>query len=107
MTADVVVRGAVIDDQTRCVHYRGGLDVIAIRFACCGEWYPCLHCHEADAGHPISAWPAGAGAEHAVLCGVCRTTLSIDEYVVAGCCPRCAAGFNPGCALHHAVYFSV
>ncbi len=100
----VLVEGETVDDQTRCVHYRGPQDVVAIRFFCCGRWFPCLHCHEA-AGHPIRPWPAGSAQEHAVLCGVCRSTLSLAEYTAAERCPHCAAEFNPGCALHHPVYF--
>ncbi len=107
MSSDIVVRGALVDDQTRCRHYHGPLDVIAIRFACCDEWYPCLHCHDADAGHAISPWPASARDAAAVLCGVCRSTLSISRYLGAERCPSCDAGFNPGCALHHGVYFTV
>ena len=38
----VTVLGATVDDQTRCVHYAGPLDIVAIRFHCCGEFYPCL-----------------------------------------------------------------
>ncbi len=107
MSAAPEVRGRLVDEETRCAHYAGPLDVVAIRFACCGDWYPCLHCHEADAGHPIQPWPADAADRHAVLCGVCRTTLSITEYRSAVGCPACAAPFNPGCVLHHAVYFTV
>jgi uncharacterized CHY-type Zn-finger protein len=29
----VVVLGKTVDDHTRCVHYRGPTDVIAIKFA--------------------------------------------------------------------------
>ena len=107
MSEQVIVRGDVIDDHTRCAHYGGPLDVVAIRFACCDEWYPCLHCHAAAVTHEIAAWPAEAGAEHAVLCGVCRSTLTVDDYLAATSCPACAAAFNPGCALHHPVYFTV
>lgn len=107
MDARILVRGAVVDEQTRCAHYAGPLDVIAIRFACCGDWYPCLHCHESEAGHPIRPWPAEAGSQLAVLCGACGTTLPIADYVAAAACPACEAAFNPGCALHHCIYFTV
>lgn len=107
MDSMIVVEGSVVDDQTRCMHYAGPLDVIAIRFACCGKWYPCLHCHDESSGHSIVRWSVEAGAEEAVICGVCRTTLSIDHYLAVDSCPTCGAGFNPGCALHHGVYFTV
>ncbi len=102
-----LIRGALVDDQTRCAHYAGPLDVVAIRFACCGDWYPCLHCHEESADHGIRAWSMAARDEQAILCGVCSGTLSITAYLEADSCPWCAADFNPGCALHHSVYFEL
>jgi uncharacterized CHY-type Zn-finger protein len=99
------VRGPVVDDQTRCIHYRSELDVVAIRFACCGEYYPCHACHAETAGHPAEQWPVAARGERAVLCGACRTELTIAEYLEVDDCPHCGAGFNPGCRLHTELYF--
>ncbi|MFC5297111.1 CHY zinc finger protein [Brachybacterium tyrofermentans] len=100
-----VVHGPTVDEQTRCIHYRTSLDVIAIRFACCGEYHPCHLCHEETADHSSRPWPAGSRGELAILCGVCWTEMRIDEYVAAEDCPWCGAAFNPGCALHHPMYF--
>ncbi|MFJ3491214.1 CHY zinc finger protein [Leifsonia aquatica] len=97
--------GPTVDDQTRCIHYRTELDVIAIRFACCGEYYPCHLCHAEAADHPAQAWPEGSGAERAVLCGVCGEELTIDAYLGVDGCPGCGAAFNPGCKLHRHLYF--
>jgi len=99
------VRGRIVDSQTRCEHYHGPLDVIAIRFACCGDWFPCHLCHEADTDHPAAQWPTDRRAEEAVVCGVCGHRMRIDVYLDASDCPSCAAGFNPGCRLHHDLYF--
>lgn len=99
------VLGPVVDDETRCVHYRTELDVIAIRFACCGEYYPCHLCHAESAGHPAEQWPVAERDRHAVLCGVCRGELSIAEYLSVDSCPACDAVFNPGCRLHTHYYF--
>jgi uncharacterized CHY-type Zn-finger protein len=33
-----VVHGPTVDAQTRCVHYRTDLDIIALRFAFCGTY---------------------------------------------------------------------
>lgn len=107
MAADPIVHGPVVDDQTRCVHWHSPLDVVAIEFACCRRFHPCHRCHEATADHPARPWPADARDEPAVLCGVCRARLTIAEYLVCDdACPRCGAGFNPGCRLHHDLYFS-
>lgn len=100
------VRGAVVDGQTRCVHYGGPLDVVAIRFRCCRDWYACVHCHDEAVSHRRTVWPAETADEHAVLCGACTATISIAEYRDASACPDCGAGFNPGCALHHPLYFA-
>lgn len=108
MAADPVrVLGATVDDQTRCVHYRGPLDVVAIRFHCCGEFYPCFRCHAEAAGHEPSVWPREEFDTPAVLCGVCGSTLTITAYLSADSCRSCDAPFNPGCALHHPLYFEV
>lgn len=105
---DPEVFGATVDEQTRCVHWRSELDIIAIQFACCRHFYPCVECHDADVDHECEAWPRSARHEPAVLCGVCRRRLSIDSYLAAGdTCPQCGAGFNPGCRLHHDRYFTL
>ncbi|MGN6125563.1 MAG: CHY zinc finger protein [Humibacter sp.] len=100
------VLGPTVDDQTRCIHYRTPLDVIAIRFACCDEYYPCHLCHSECADHVSRPWPADARDEHAVLCGVCWTELTIAEYLATDACPACHAEFNPRCALHYPLYFA-
>lgn len=101
----VAVRGATVDDQTRCVHYRLPEDVVAIKFHCCREFYPCFRCHADVADHAKSVWPREEFDAHALLCGVCRETMSITEYQHAPGCPSCGAAFNPGCLLHHGIYF--
>ncbi|WP_308116478.1 CHY zinc finger protein [Microbacterium sp. EST19A] len=99
------VRGAVVDEMTRCVHYRSPVDIVAIRFACCGEYYPCHLCHEEAAGHPARVWALGSRAEKAVLCGACGVELTITDYLGTIACPQCGAPFNERCALHAHLYF--
>lgn len=103
---EVAVRGLVVDRQTRCVHYRTARDIVAIRFYCCGEYYPCHLCHDACADHPAQVWPAGRRDEQAVLCGACGAELTIASYLGAEECPVCQAAFNPRCALHADLYFA-
>ncbi len=103
-----VVHGVAVDDQTRCAHYHGASDVIAMRFKCCGEWFPCIDCHREVAGHPVEVWPLSERAQEAVLCGVCGRRLTIAEYMgCASICPGCGAGFNPGCSNHWHYYFEM
>ena len=47
------VRGVNLDAQTRCAHFHGSTDIIAIKMKCCGEYYACKDCHIALAGHQI------------------------------------------------------
>lgn len=99
------VHGLLVDDQTRCEHYRGALDVIALKFACCRDWYPCHLCHAELADHEPRQWATDERATQAVLCGVCGSLLRIDAYLETSECPACSAVFNPGCRLHHELYF--
>ena len=101
----VKVYGSIVDDETRCAHYSGPTDVIAIKFRCCGDYYPCHLCHEESAGHPATQWLVTERDAHAVLCGVCDNELTIDRYLEVTGCPACGAQFNPGCALHKHYYF--
>ena len=103
----VPLRGIAVDPDTRCAHYDGDRDVIAIQFACCGVYYPCFKCHRATTAHAPTRWPAERKHEPAVLCGVCGTTLSALDYRSADhACPHCGAAFNPGCLAHWNRYFA-
>ena len=102
----VDVLGVDVDAVTRCGHYAGPTDVIALKFKCCNIWYPCIDCHQAIADHAPNVWGVSERDERAVLCGVCGHRLTITAYL--GCdstCPNCGAAFNPGCAAHHHLYF--
>ncbi len=102
------VRGVEVDAQTRCVHWHGPTDIIALRMKCCGQWFSCFDCHAALADHAPAVWPLGERDAGAVLCGACGQVLSIDAYLGWGSrCPGCAAAFNPGCANHYHLYFAL
>lgn len=102
---DTAVHGATVDDQTRCVHWHGPTDVIAIRFRCCDRFYPCRECHDDEADHAASLWPSDRDDEPVVLCGVCGGLLTTVEYRAVDACPSCGAAFNPGCRTHAHLYF--
>lgn len=99
------VFGAAVDQMTRCVHYRGATDIVAIRFACCGDYYPCHHCHEESAGHAAEQWAPDQHDRKAILCGACGHELTIAEYLSVTTCPTCSAQFNERCVLHRHHYF--
>jgi uncharacterized CHY-type Zn-finger protein len=105
--AGLSVRGVAVDEQTRCTHYDGPRDVVALRFPCCETYHPCFRCHAAVADHEPAVWPTSAFDRAAVLCGVCGTELRIEEYLGTTACPDCAAAFNPGCRNHYDRYFAV
>jgi len=98
--------GKPIDQQTRCVHWHSKLDVIAIKFKCCGNYYPCFSCHEETTDHKPKVWPKAEFDTKGILCGVCGTELTINEYMGSNnTCPNCQAAFNPGCSKHYHLYF--
>jgi len=102
------VRGVGLDSQTRCEHFHGPTDIIAIKMKCCGLYYACKDCHETLADHPIAVWPESEWTQPAVLCGACGATLTILQYIQSDSrCPACRAQFNSRCRYHHHYYFHV
>ena len=102
------VAGVDVAADTRCAHYHSDLDIIAIKFKCCGRWFPCFDCHAETAGHAPGVWPIYERNTQVVLCGGCGHQLSINEYFESdSTCPTCKAKFNPGCANHYHLYFEM
>lgn len=99
------VLGPVVDEMTRCVHYRTEVDIVAIKFACCNEYYPCHLCHEETADHAAQQWKLSERDREAVLCGACGTELTIASYLATSECPNCGSAFNERCRLHTHLYF--
>jgi uncharacterized CHY-type Zn-finger protein len=105
-TSSGQVKGIDLDANTRCLHYHGPADIIAIKMKCCETYYACIDCHYALAGHSAQVWPRNQWHQKAVLCGVCGLEMAVLEYMdSANRCPRCAAPFNPGCRNHYHLYF--
>lgn len=103
-----IVGGVEVDPQTRCVHWRSAVDIVAIKMACCGVYWACKDCHEALAGHATAVWGRGEWEERAVLCGACGVEMTIREYLACESrCPCCAAAFNPKCSNHYHFYFEM
>ena len=106
--ANIIIKGKPVDDQTRCVHYHSPLDIIAVKFRCCNDYYPCYYCHEETAGHPVQTWQKNEHDTKAVLCGICRHELTIKEYLRGNNeCPSCHHKFNPKCSAHYHFYFQI
>jgi uncharacterized CHY-type Zn-finger protein len=102
----VEVKGINADSQTRCEHYKSEIDIIAIKFKCCGDWFPCFECHRETANHPPQVWSKNEFETKAILCGNCRHQLTINEYFACqSSCPNCSHRFNPKCSNHYHLYF--
>lgn len=100
------IHGAGLDEETRCAHWAGATDVVAFRFRCCNEWYACRACHDDAVDHEADVWRPCEVDEHAVYCGACKQTMTIEAYLACEhSCPRCGAAFNPGCQTHWDRYF--
>jgi uncharacterized CHY-type Zn-finger protein len=103
-----IVKGNNVDAQTRCAHYHTEIDIIALKFKCCGEWFPCFECHAENAGHRAEVWSLDEYETKAILCGGCGHQLTVDEYMNCNSvCPKCKSSFNPGCANHYDLYFEI
>lgn len=99
------ILGAV-DKETRCEHYYTKNDIIAIKFYCCGNYFPCYLCHEKYGCGYHTVWPREHFNQKSILCGACKDELTIHEYFNnENRCPSCGAQFNAGCILHHHLYF--
>jgi uncharacterized CHY-type Zn-finger protein len=100
------VLGLNLDPETRCEHYHGPTDIVAIKMKCCGLYYACKDCHTALSDHEIQVWPESEWNQQAILCGACGIELTIQQYMQSEfCCPACHERFNPGCRNHHHFYF--
>jgi uncharacterized CHY-type Zn-finger protein len=103
-----VVKGKLVDEYTRCVHYHTPFDIIAIKFKCCNEYYPCFECHEEVAGHKSEVWKKNEFDKRAILCGICNSEMTVQEYLASDSrCPRCNSAFNPNCSKHYHLYFEI
>ncbi len=108
LSDSIDVLGVMVDQKTRCVHYHTEKDVIAIKHRCCQTYYACIKCHLELANHEPAIWKKEQFNEKAVLCGVCQTELSINEYMASKFqCPYCKHEFNERCSLHYGEYFEV
>ena len=102
------ITGIDVDPETRCAHYHGATDIVALKFKCCRRWFPCHLCHEELAEHPRAVWSENEFDELVALCGSCGRRMSVSDYLhCAASCPRCGRAFNPGCASHAHYYFAV
>ena len=102
----IPLQGVEVDSKTRCLHYHTERDIIAIKFKCCQTYYPCHLCHEETGGHEPILWPKEEWNTKAILCGECKSELTISEYMKCqSVCPYCEASFNPGCQNHYHLYF--
>lgn len=103
-----IVKGKMIDDETRCVHYHSEQDIIAIKFKCCKTYYPCYYCHEETVDHQPEKWAVKDFDTAAILCGKCKSELPINEYLKCNNqCPVCKSEFNVHCKNHHHFYFDI
>ena len=102
-----MIRGSLTDHKGRCIHYNSDVDIVSYRFPNDPHYYPCFQCYEAIHGHfPRNKYNISS-EEHAVLCGACKQTIAINEYVQVNHCPHCHHQFNPGCHDHFHLYFNM
>ena len=104
----ISIKGKLLDDETRCEHYHSEKDIIAIKLKCCQTYYPCISCHNETTNHKAEVWLKTERDTKAILCGSCKTELTINEYFACeSICPNCTAAFNPKCENHYHFYFEM
>ena len=102
--------GKCIGNETRCIHWNSDLDIIAIKFACCNEYYPCYPCHiEREKDHKPKQWIKDKwNTTKTILCGKCKHQFTINEF---NNCNNvyfnCNSKFNPGCRNHYHLHFNL
>ena len=102
------VKGVEVNHFTQCRHYNSPLDIIAIKFKCCNEYYACIKCNDEIAGHAVVKWNKDEFDTNAVMCGICRNEMKINAYLESGYkCPYCGALFNPNCSDHNKYYLEI
>ncbi|WP_411843386.1 CHY zinc finger protein [Salinicoccus sp. HZC-1] len=101
----LTIYGKTVDNETRCTHYHLKQDIIAIKFKCCNKYYPCYKCHEACESHDVMRWGPEDFSEEAILCGLCKTEHTINEYMKTNHCKECDSQFNEHCQNHYHLYF--
>ena len=104
--AEIIIKGKIVDNKTRCVHYHSDLDIIAIKFKCCNDYYPCYYCHMETTDHKHEVWKKNEFDTKAIFCGNCTGELSINEYLNCNNkCIFCNSQFNYKCIDHYHLYF--
>jgi uncharacterized CHY-type Zn-finger protein len=102
----IIIQGRLVDNNTRCEHYHSPLDIIAVKFKCCDQYYPCYYCHQEVADHPVALWKKTEFNAKAIFCGVCSAEMTIATYRACNYqCPFCKSPFNPLCVNHNHLYF--
>lgn len=108
----VKLAGRLVDNHTRCSHYHTVKDIIALKFKCCGIYWPCYQCHleisACQATQRYSTEELKFQSMFVILCGQCYNELTFDEYNRNTYkCIYCDSEFNPGCLLHYDLYFDL
>lgn len=109
-----LIKGILVDEDSRCKHWHSKLDVIALKFKCCpAVYYSCYSCHEETnpADHVVEKYDLVADKnKNLVICGICKTEMTFDQYknleedgILK--CYNCKSHFNPGCKYHYQAYF--
>ena len=106
MNKAIAVKGNNVDGQTKCAHYHTPVDVIAIKFKCCINYFACYYCHAENTDHAAEIWKVDEFETEAILCGCCKVEMTINIYLQCeNKCPNCKTAFNPRCINHHHFYF--
>lgn len=98
----IKIHGIDLDEQGRCTHWHSPFDIVALRCSVCGKYYACYECHDELEDHPFGQF--NQNKEDGVMCGACGHTMTYQEHISLGHCPKCNSEFNPRCINHKDKY---
>lgn len=96
----IQAQGLLVDDEGRCIHYHSEKDIVSLQCYECKKYYAC-----SIETHVFSPYPLALSEDRPILCGVCKRTMTFQEYQKQMTCPYRSAPFNPDCKQHYSYYF--
>src|SRR5699024_7970441 len=102
-----ILIGKLMDIETRCKSYVSVKDFMEIKFYRCNTFYTFFTGDREQVNHALGNCPKEKFNTKAILCGVCRTEMTIETYMNHNACPECGSVYNENCQLHYPIYFDV
>ncbi|SQA00231.1 zinc finger protein [Staphylococcus aureus] len=101
------VYGSLIDTETRCRIILPKKILLQLNLNVVINTIHAISAIMSLKKHAIKRWSEPSFNEKAILCGVCKHELTINEYMMVERCPNCQSRFNNRCKYHYHIYFEI